>query len=114
GIGQKAFEVCLRQCREIAVEQGGGRQKNDRRDQFISDTREALKRLYDPQKHDKSDRFRTNREKCRNRRRSTLVDIGNPELEWGSCNLEPETDKDEEPAKQETWVIVQRNGWQNL
>src|SRR6202162_1034945 len=109
GIRQKTFEVRLRQRREIAIEQGGGGQENDRGDQAVLDSGQRLKRFHDTEKDDKSGRLRTDGKKRGDRSWSTLIDIGNPELEWGSGDLEAEADQNEQCTKKETRLIIQRN-----
>src|ERR1700757_3547588 len=109
GIRQEALKVRLRQRREIAVKQGSGSQKNDRRNQPVPDRRQTLKGLDDPEKNDETNRLRTHREKCGDRSGSTLVDIGDPKLERSGGDFESETDEDKERTKKNARLIIGRN-----
>ena len=70
---------------------------------------QTLERLNDPEKNDETNRLRTDREKGGDRSGSTLVDVGNPELERSGGYFEPETDKDKERTEKNARLIVERN-----
>ena len=101
GISQQALHVGLGNGGQIPVDQGQGREEGHDHGQSMIKDGNALECRQEADQDNETRGLRGHREKTGDRRRSTLVDIGNPELEGEGARLETQRDDDQSDTEEE-------------